>query len=126
MDGCPPGQRPEITRAGQRAIVVEVGGRIRRYKVGARLSGPYPGRRPLGRAGLRAGQVLAQPPHPRQLSHRGDPRQVACIKPEARSAIHGSSRWPSPRCEHLRVPQRLGARAAARPLLDLALDHFTS
>ena len=72
MDGCPPGQRPEITRADQRAIVVEAGGGIRQYRVGARLSGPYPGRRPLGWAGLRAGQVLAQPPGRRQLSHRRD------------------------------------------------------
>ena len=38
MDGCPAGQRLEITRADQRAIVVEVGGRIRQYRVGARLS----------------------------------------------------------------------------------------
>ena len=73
MDGCPSGQRPEITRADQRAIVVEVGGRIRQYRVGARLS------RVLTRVGapwdgpvLRAGHALAQPPRRRQLSHRRD------------------------------------------------------
>ena len=98
MDGCPSGQRLEITRADQRAIVVEVGGRIRQYRVGARLS------RVLTRVGAPWDGPCCAPvmPWPSRLaggSYRidGTAHQVACIEPEARSAINGSSRWPLPR-----------------------------
>jgi aldose 1-epimerase len=94
LDTCPSGCQVEITYNNQRAIVVEVGGGIRRYEVGGRtIFDPYPidslcdGARRLrsspGRTAWSTGSTAST----------GVQYHVALTEPEKHSAIHGFLRW---------------------------------
>lgn len=94
MVNPPSGQQFEISAGDQRATVVEVGGGIREYRVGARdVLQPYP-------AGAMCDGAHGAPliPWPNRL---GDGRyrfdgtgyQVALTEPDKRNAIHGFLRW---------------------------------
>ena len=90
----PSGEQVELVHGDQQAVVVGVGGGLRRYSVGGRavLDGYDPGELcPSGR-----GQLLA--PWPNRIEDgsyefAGHTYQLALDEPERRSAIHGLVRW---------------------------------
>jgi aldose 1-epimerase len=93
-DICPSGHQVEITWAGQRASIVEVGGGIRSYQVGERpVLDPYP-------AGAMCDGARGTPliPWPNRLADGryrfdGADYQVDLSEPEKHNAIHGLLRW---------------------------------
>lgn len=96
---APSGQQFEIRRGDQLAVVVEVGGGIRRYCVGDRdVLEPYA-------VDARCDGAHGAPlvPWPNRLADGryrfdGADHQVALTEPEKHNAIHGFLRWRSWRC----------------------------
>ncbi|MFP5346467.1 MAG: aldose 1-epimerase family protein [Actinomycetes bacterium] len=92
----PSGTQFELTRGDQRAVVVEVGGGVRRYEVGDReVLHPYD--RDAMCDGAHGAPLI---PWPNRLadgrySFDGNDYQVALTEPEKHNAIHGFLRWRS-------------------------------
>ncbi len=94
MDTCPSGRQVEITYNDQRAVVVEVGGGIRRYEVGDRpVFDPYPIDSMCD--GAHGAPLIPWPNRLADGQYRFDgvQYQVALTEPEKRNAIHGLLRW---------------------------------
>ncbi|HEX8976042.1 MAG TPA: aldose 1-epimerase family protein [Solirubrobacteraceae bacterium] len=90
----PSGEQHEIRHRDQRAVIVEVGGGLRRYETGA---GPVlDGYGAAERCSGGRGQVLM--PWPNRLRDgryewRGSTQQLPLSEPETGTAIHGLVRW---------------------------------
>jgi aldose 1-epimerase len=98
----PSGQQFEISFGDQVAVIVEVGGGIRRYRVGDRdVLEPYPVEAMCD--GAHGAPLI---PWPNRLADGaycfdGVDHQVALTEPDKHNAIHGFLRWRSWRCvEH--------------------------
>lgn len=94
MDHAPSGTQYELTRGEHRAMVVEVGGGLRAYRVGARelLDGYAATERATGARG----QTLI--PWPNRLEDGrydwdGETHQLPLSEPAKHNAIHGLVRW---------------------------------
>ncbi len=127
MSVPPSGRQFEIARGEQRATIVELGGGIREYSVGAReVLEPYPLRAICD--GAHGAPLI---PWPNRLadgrySFDGDEHQLALSEPARRNAIHGLMRWrPWRAAEH--GPVHVLMRATLLPTngypfaLDLAI-----
>jgi aldose 1-epimerase len=120
----PSGDQLEIVHGEQRAGIVEVGGGIRHYSVGARdVLDPYP----LGEIcdGAHGTPLI---PWPNRLadgrySFDGESHQLALSEPERHNAIHGLLRWRSWRAV-AREPSSVtvGTRLQPMPGYPFALD----
>jgi len=91
---APSGEQIEIRAGDQRVVVVEVGGGLRSYTIGAREVLDGYGEDEMAAAGR--GQVLI--PWPSRLQDgayefAGRPHQLPLTEPEAGNAIHGLVRW---------------------------------
>jgi aldose 1-epimerase len=109
----PSGEQYEIAHGGQRAVIVEVGGGLRRYAVGDRDVLDGYGVDEMCHSAR--GQVLA--PWPNRIEEGayefdGQKLQLPLTEPEARNAIHGLVRF---------MPWRAVEHHADRVLLELLL-----
>jgi aldose 1-epimerase len=92
----PSGEQFEISAGDQQATIVEVGGGIRKYEVGARpVLDPYPVEEMSD--GAHGAPLI---PWPNRLaagrySFNGHDHQVALTEPDKQNAIHGFMRWRS-------------------------------
>jgi aldose 1-epimerase len=125
----PSGRQIELTRDGQRAVVVEVGGGLRAYTVGERAV--LDGYGPREMCTVARGQCLV--PWPNRLrdgayTFDGEDHQLALSEPRQHNAIHGLVRWagwevaergPS----RVRLTHRLHAQDGYPFTLDLALEY---
>lgn len=111
----PSGQQFEIVHGEQRAVVVEVGGGIRRYDVGGRrVLDPYP--RGAICDGAHGATLI---PWPNRLadgrySFDGSDYQVPLTEPAKHNAIHGFLRWRSWRLRE-QGPGRVVVGTVLRP-----------
>ena len=93
-DYTPSSGQYEISRGDQHAVVVEVGGGVREYRVGSRqVLDPYPVDAMCD--GAHGAPLI---PWPNRLadgkySFDGTDYQVALTEPESTTAIHGFLRW---------------------------------
>ncbi|MGH8891447.1 MAG: aldose 1-epimerase family protein [Acidothermaceae bacterium] len=93
-DYTPSGNQYEISRGHQHAVVVEVGGGVREYRVGTRnVLDPYPVDAMCD--GAHGAPLI---PWPNRLadgkySFDGNDYQVALTEPKSATAIHGFLRW---------------------------------
>lgn len=119
MDSPPPpsGQQIELTHGEQRAVIVEVGGGLRTYRVADRdvLDGYAESEMCAGGRG----QILL--PWPNRLrdgryEFAGRPLQLALTEPETHNAIHGLTRWAN---------WTVGRREAAAVRMELVLHPQT-
>lgn len=125
----PSGQQYEISHGEQRAVVVEVGGGIRRYDVGDRaVLDPYP--RDAICDGAHGATLI---PWPNRLgdgrySFDGSAYQVPLTEPEKNNAIHGFLRWRSWQARE-QSPDRVVVGTVLRPqpfypfTLDVAVEY---
>jgi aldose 1-epimerase len=94
MPPAPSGAQHEIAHGEQRATIVEVGGGIRTYSVGARdILDPYPVEAQCD--GAHGAPLIPWPNRLEDGSYEfdGEQRQVALTEPEKHNAIHGFLRW---------------------------------
>ena len=112
----PSGEQVELRRGQQRAVVVEVGGGLRRYDVGDReVLHPYP--RDAMCDGAHGAPLI---PWPNRLADGryafdGAELQVALTEPTKHNAIHGLMRWRSWQVAD-QAPDRVVMAARLRPM----------
>jgi len=129
MPSVPSGEQFEIVLGEQRAVIVEVGGGVRKYAVAER-----PVLHPYGLHDMCDG-AHGTPliPWPNRLADGsyefdGERHQLALSEPTKRNAIHGLLRWRAWRCLK-REPSRvvLGTRFHPMPgypfMLDVSIDY---
>jgi len=124
MSTPPSGRQFELSRGEQRAVVVEVGGGIREYTVGAR---PVLESYPLGQMcdGAHGAPLI---PWPNRLaegrySFAGEEHQLPLDQPEQGNAIHGLLRWRAwSELEAGAERVLLGTRLLAMPGYPFALE----
>jgi len=120
----PSGRQIEIVHGEQRAMVVEVGGGLRTYRIGGREVLDGYGRRE--RCTAARGQSLI--PWPNRLedgvyTFDGDEQQLALSEPAKHNAIHGLVRWSNwSVVEHERHRAVMGHRLHPQPGYPFGLD----
>jgi len=125
----PTGTQHEIRRAGQRAVVTEVGATLRHYSVGGRdVIEDFPAEE-MSPAGH--GQVLAPWPNRLQAGRyrwAGEMHQLPLSEPAHQNAIHGLVRWVAWTCsersqDSLTLSHRIHPRDGYPFLIDIELRY---
>jgi aldose 1-epimerase len=128
----PSGRQYEIRHGDQRAVIVEVGGGLRRYETadGCRLDG-Y--RRDEMCSGGRGQPLIPWPNRVRagRYEYGGHSFRLALSEPEAGNAIHGLVRWVNWRAvdhevDRLVVEHRLHPQPGWPGVLDLRIEYALS